>query len=252
LTGILEGKVALVTGGASGIGRATAIIFARDGAKVVVSDLNKGGAEETVSMIQSAGGQAVSLIGDVSSPAYNEELVNQAVKSFGRLDFACNNAGISGESKPVADYSIEAWNKVLNVNLTGVFIGMKFQIPAMLKSGGGVITNVSSILGEVGFAGAAAYVAAKHGLVGLTRTAALDYSAKGIRVNAVGPAFISTPLISEYENNQESYKMLVSLHPIGRLGTSEEVGELIVWLSSPKAAFITGAYIPVDGGYLAR
>jgi len=252
MAGILDGKVALVTGGASGIGRATALFYARDGAKVVVGDLNKAGCDETVALIKSAGGQADLFIGDVANPEYCQELVDYTVKTFGRLDFACNNAGIGGDQKPTAEYSIESWNKVISINLSAVFFGMRAQIPAMLKTGGGSIVNMSSILGQVAFASSAGYVAAKHGVVGLTKTAALDYSAQGIRVNAVGPGFIKTPLISSLEQNPDVYKMLVSLHPIGRLGEAEEVAELVVWLSSPKASYVSGAYIPVDGGYLTR
>ena len=249
---ILDGKVAIVTGGASGIGRATALYYARDGAMVVVGDLNQAGCEETVAMVKAAGGQADFFVGDVANPDYCQGLVDHAVKTFGRLDFACNNAGIGGDQKPVADYSIESWNKVISINLSAVFFGMRAQIPAMLKAGGGAIVNMSSILGQVAFASSAGYVAAKHGVVGLTKTAALDYSAQGIRVNAVGPGFIKTPLISSLEQNPDVYNMLVSLHPIGRLGEAEEVAELVVWLSSPKASFVSGAYIPVDGGYLTR
>jgi len=249
---ILDGKVAIVTGGASGIGRATALFYARDGAMVVVGDLNQAGCDETVAMVKAAGGQADLFVGDVANPEYCQGLVDHAVKTFGRLDFACNNAGIGGDQKPVADYSIESWNKVISINLSAVFFGMRAQIPAMLKAGGGSIVNMSSILGQVAFASSAGYVAAKHGVVGLTKTAALDYSSQGIRVNAVGPGFIKTPLISSLEQNPDVYNMLVSLHPIGRLGEAEEVAELVVWLSSPKASFVSGAYIPVDGGYLTR
>ena len=187
---------------------------------------------------------------DVSKPADCENLAKEALAKYGRLDIACNNAGISGEQSPLADMSIENWQHVISVNLDSVFYCMKYQIPAMLKTGGGSIVNISSILGSVGFQGASAYVAAKHGMVGLTRTAALDHSAQGIRVNAVGPGFIETPLLSGLDENLKG--MLVSMHPIGRLGQPAEVAELILWLSSDKASFATGAYYPIDGGYLAR
>jgi NAD(P)-dependent dehydrogenase (short-subunit alcohol dehydrogenase family) len=174
------------------------------------------------------------------------------VEKFGRLDIACNNAGIGGPQAPTADYPLDGWAQVIGINLSGVFYGMKYQLPAMLKNGGGAIVNMASILGAVGFAGAPAYTAAKHGVVGLTQAAALEYSAQGVRINAVGPGFIHTPMISALEDNQAVNDMLVAAHPIGRLGRAEEVAELVLWLSSDKASFVTGSYYPVDGGYLAR
>lgn len=179
-----------------------------------------------------------------------KELVTFAVETYGRLDVAVNNAGIGGESNPIADMSLEGWEKVISVNLNSLFYGMKYQIAEMLKTGGGSIVNVASILGQVGFEGSAAYVTAKHGAIGLTKTAALEYSSKNIRVNAVGPGFIETPLLNGLD--EEVKQQLVALHPIGRLGRSEEVAELIYWLSCEKASFISGSYHPVDGGYLAR
>jgi NAD(P)-dependent dehydrogenase (short-subunit alcohol dehydrogenase family) len=247
-----DGKVAIVTGAASGIGRKTAQFFARDGAKVVVSDINVNGGEETVQWIEAAGGEATFVRTDVSNPQDCEAMVRKTVEVYGRLDYACNNAGISGEENPIADYSIEGWQKLMGINLFGVFYCMKYEIPEMLKQGGGAIVNMASILGRVGFATAPAYVSAKHGVVGLTETAALDYGQHGIRVNAVGPGFIHTPMISELEENKDTYQMLKAMHPIGRLGKPEEVAELVIWLCSEKASFVTGAYYPVDGGYLAR
>jgi len=246
------GKVALVTGAASGIGRSTAELYAREGAKVVVSDVDEQGGRETVRLIKAAGGDALFVRADVSDPAQVEALVGKALETYGRLDFACNNAGIGGESNPTADQSIEGWQRVININLSGVFYCMKYEIPAMLRSGGGAIVNMASILGQVAFAGAPAYVAAKHGVVGLTRNAAVEYAPQGVRVNAIGPAFISTPMISALEQDKAAYNMLVSLHPIGRLGRPEEIAELVIWLSSDKASFVTGSYYAVDGGYLAR
>lgn len=247
-----EKKVALVTGGGSGIGRATALAFAEQGASVVVADVDDEGANKTVKMVVEKGQAAHFVKTDVSQPNQVEAMVAKTMDTFGRLDFACNNAGIGGEQNLTADYSIEGWQSLLGVNLSGVFYGMKYQIPAMLKSGGGSIVNMASVLGKVAFASSPAYVAAKHGVIGLTKTAAIEYGQQGIRVNAVGPGFIKTPLISELEKDQATYDMLVSLHPIGRLGESEEVANLVIWLSSEEASFVTGAYIPVDGGYLAR
>jgi NAD(P)-dependent dehydrogenase (short-subunit alcohol dehydrogenase family) len=177
-------------------------------------------------------------------------MVDAAVREYGQLDIAFNNAGIGGPAAPTGDYPIDGWQHVIDVNLSGVFYCMRYEIPQMLKNGGAIV-NMSSILGSAAFAGSPAYVAAKHGVIGLTRTAALEYSAQGLRINAVGPAFINTPLISKNMDDQ-ARSMLVSLHPIGRLGEPEEVAELVVWLSSDKASFVTGAYYPIDGAYLAR
>jgi NAD(P)-dependent dehydrogenase (short-subunit alcohol dehydrogenase family) len=244
--GEFEGKVAVVTGAASGIGRATALAYAREGGRVLVSDLNEAGAEETVGMIRAGGGEAAAIRTDVSRPEECEAMVARAVELYGRLDCACNNAGIGGEQAPVADVSVEGWNRVIAVNLSSVFYSMKYEIPAMLAGGGGAIVNMASILGAVGFAGAAGYVAAKHGMVGLTKNAALECATQGVRVNAVGPAFIRTPLVAGLED------AVLPLHPMGRLGTPEEVADLVLFLSSGRASFITGSYYPVDGGYLAR
>lgn len=241
-----------MTGAASGIGRVSARHYARMGARVVVSDTTEDGGQETTQSIRDDGGEALFVRTDVSDPQDCEELVARTVDAYGRLDFACNNAGIGGESNPTGDYSVEGWQKVIAVNLSGVFYCMRYEIPAMLETGGGSIVNMASILGQVGFASAPAYVSAKHGVLGLTKSAALDYAAQGIRVNAVGPAFIRTPLIAGLEEDPETSRMLISQHPMGRLGESSEVAELVTWLSSDKASFVTGAYYPVDGGYLAR
>jgi NAD(P)-dependent dehydrogenase (short-subunit alcohol dehydrogenase family) len=247
----LNNKVAIVTGAASGIGRATAKAFAREGARVVVSDIAVDGGEETVRQIKSAGGEAIFVKCDVSQEADVRGLVQQTVDTYDGLDFACNNAGVGGESAPTADYTLDGWNKVLSINLTGVFLGMKYQIPEMLKRGGGVIVNMASILGTVGFPTAPAYVASKHGVLGLTKNAALEYAQQNIRVVGVDPAFIHTPLVDE-DLDDNALKQVVAAHPMGRLGQPEEVAELVVWLCSDAASFITGSSFLVDGGYTAQ
>lgn len=249
---MLSSKVAIVTGASSGIGRAVALAYAAAGAKVVVSDTNVAGGEGTVGLIRKAGGTATFIPADVSRPQDCESLVARTVAEYHRLDIACNNAGIGGEILPTADYPLEAWNQVIGVNLSGVFHCMKYQIPQMLKAGGGAIVNMASILGTVGFAGAPAYTAAKHGVLGLTKAAALEYSSQGIRINSVGPAFIHTPMIAGLEGDDAIRQQLVAQHPIGRLGEPEEVAALVLWLSSPESSFATGAYYPIDGGFLAR
>lgn len=249
---LFDGKVAIVTGGSSGIGQAACHLYAREGAKVVVSDIDEPRGNETVRAIQGQKGEATFIRTDVSNPADCQTLVDATVQKYGRLDIAFNNAGIGGEANHIAEYSVEGWQKVIAVNLSSVFYCMKYEIPAMLKSGGGAIVNMASILGQAGFESSPAYVAAKHGVVGLTKTAALEYSPQGIRINAVGPGFISTPLIAGLEQDEQTQKYLISLHPIGRLGKSEEVAELVIWLSSDRASYVAGAYYPIDGGYLAR
>jgi NAD(P)-dependent dehydrogenase (short-subunit alcohol dehydrogenase family) len=248
---LLNEKVAIVTGAGSGIGRAIALRYSEEGARVIVSDIDNAGGRETVAEIAERGGEAYYVCADVSNPREQEILVAEAVNRFGALHIACNNAGVAGPSAPTGEYPVEGWNHVIAVNLSGVFYGMRCQIPAMLESGGGAIVNIASILGRVGSRGAPAYVAAKHGIVGLTENAALEYATQGIRVNSVGPGFIRTPLL-EKNMSDEALKAIEGLHPMNRLGTAMEVAEMAVWLSSDRASFVTGAYFAVDGGYLAQ
>lgn len=248
----LTNKTAIVTGAGSGLGRAIALAYAREGARVIASDIADESGGETVRMIGEAtpGAEAVFVRADASKPEDHEALVDAAVERFGALHVACNNAGIGGELNPVGEMSVDGWRKVIEVNLSGVFYAMRAQIPRMLEAGGGAVVNVASILGAVGTSGSSGYVAAKHGVLGLTQTAALEYAVRGVRVNAVGPGYIDTPLLENLP--AEARDALVGLHPIGRLGRAEEVAELVVWLSSDRASFVTGSYYPVDGGYLAR
>jgi len=247
----LESKVAIVTGAGSGIGRAIATLYASHGAKVVVSDINEAGGNETVAAIKAKGGEAFFIKADTSKPFESLALVDQTVKHFGGLHIACNNAGIGGPLAMTGEYPVEGWDKVISINLSGVFYGLRYQIPAMLASGGGSIVNIASILGSVGTKFSPAYVAAKHGVVGLTKAAALEYADQKIRVNSIGPGYILTPLLTN-TLDQATMDGLAALHPIGRLGTAEEVAELALWLSSPNASFVTGSYYTIDGGYTAQ
>jgi NAD(P)-dependent dehydrogenase (short-subunit alcohol dehydrogenase family) len=249
-----ENQVVLVTGGANGIGRATAEAFAREGARVVVSDMTDAAGEETVAQIRKAGGEARYVRADVRDATQIAALIEGTVRSYGRLDVAFNNAGIEGTQAPIAELSEADWERVLRVNLTAVFLCMKHEIAQMTKQGGGAIVNNASILGQVAFANASAYVAAKHGLLGLTRCAALEYAAQGIRVNAVCPGFIVTPMLERAGLLQEetARKSIESLHAMKRMGRPEEVAEAVLFLSSPKASFVVGHPLLVDGGYVAQ
>ncbi len=251
-----EGKVVVVTGAASGIGRAVALAFGKQGVKVIASDVATKEGEETVRLLKDAGGEAMFVPCDVSQSKEVERLISTAVTTYGRLDYAVNNAGIEGMQATVVDYPEEMWQKVINVNLTGPWLCMKYEIPQMLKQGGGAIVNIASILGVVGIATTGAYTATKHGLIGLTQVAALEYAAQGIRVNAVCPGFIETPMIMQRgiaaSVHPESYQQLATLHPIKRLGKPEEIAEAVVWLCSDASSFVTGISLLVDGGYTAQ
>lgn len=249
-----QDKVALITGAASGIGRETAIGFAAEGAKVFVSDVNEAGGLETVQMIKAAGGEAVYMAADVSQAPAVEALVQKALSEYGRLDFGINNAGIGGPFSPITKYSIEDYEKVIAINQNGVFYGMKYQIKAMLETvEQGAIVNVSSIAGLRGLANSSAYSASKHAVIGLTKTAALEYARKNIRINAVCPVFTKTPLFEQMFNIDASYeeKLLKNI-PIGRYGTTKDISATILWLCSEKTKFVTGQALALDGGLTAR
>jgi NAD(P)-dependent dehydrogenase (short-subunit alcohol dehydrogenase family) len=249
----LEGKVALVTGASSGIGREAALAFASAGARVVVSDVAVDGGEETVSQIQSQGGEATFVRADVSQTPEVEALVRQTVETYGRVDCAHNNAGIEGDMAPTADCTETNWDRTIAINLKGVWLCMKSEIPQMLQQGGGAIVNTASVAGLVGFANLPAYVASKHGIAGLTKTAALEYAEQGIRVNAVCPGVIHTAMIDRIvSGDAEAEAQFTALEPVGRMGSPAEVAQAVVWLCSDAASFVTGLAMPVDGGYVAQ
>lgn len=250
----LENKTVLITGGLSGIGRACAVAAAAEGANVVVADIMSVSFDTAMKEIKGENDKAIFVECDVTSSEQIAEVMKKAVETFGTLDVALNNAGIAGESMRLADISEEEWNYIIHVNLTGIFNCMKNELGYMLKQKSGVIVNMSSILGKVGFAGSSAYVAAKHGVIGITKSAALEYAIDGIRVNALCPGFIDTPMLTEKGiNDDEKLKQrIIGLHPMNRLGTAHEIAKSFIYLASTDSAFITGTALEIDGGYLAQ
>jgi len=253
MTQLFDGKVALVTGGASGIGRVAAEAFARQGARVLVSDVDIEGTHHTVKSINEAGGQARGFKADVTQASEINTMVGELKGTWGKLDFALNNAGIDGDRARTADYSEATWAKVISINLTGVFLCMKYEIPMMLENGGGVIINMSSVAGVTGFVAHSAYTASKHGVIGLTKTAALEYAKQGIRVNAICPCYTRTPMIEKIVTSDPGLESkLKSRIPVGRLGTPEEVAAAAIYLCSDAASFINGHSLMMDGGIMAE
>ena len=251
--GTLEGKIALVTGAGSGIGRATALAFAREGAKVVVADVAAEGGKETLRLIEEAGGSGFFVEGDVSITGDVRTIVQAAVEHYGRLDCAFNNAGIEGAQAPTAECAEENWDRVLAINLKGTWLCMKHEIPIMLKQGGGAIVNTASVAGLVGFPNIPAYNASKGGVIQLTKTAALEYAKQGIRVNAVCPGVIRTPMVERFlGGSPEAEAQFVAMEPVGRMGLPQEIAEAVVWLCSDAASFVTGHAMAVDGGLVAQ
>lgn len=254
MAGRLESKVALVTGGSSGIGRASALAFAQEGAEVVIADVNVEGGDETVCIIKETGGDAFFVKTNVSKAVEVEDLIRKVVGTYGCLDCAFNNAGILGALfTPITDYPEENWDRVISINLKGVWLCMKYEIPQMLKQKGGVIVNSSSVAGLAGSPTGMAYIASKHGVVGLTKAAAIEYAREGIRINAVCPGWINTSMTEPYTSNDHQFEeRIIALHPVGRVGMPEEVAEAVVWLCSDAASFVTGHAMLVDGGRLAQ
>lgn len=254
MAGLLEGKSALITGGGGGIGRATALIFAREGARIAVADANLDAAKETVAQVNAIGGQAMSLTGDVTDSAAVQAMIKSVVSAHGRIDCAFNNAGIAGyqvdaAGKKTHEWSDEAFDRMIAVNLRGVWLCMKHELPQMMAQGGGVIVNTGSIAGLIGLPTSSAYVAAKHGVLGLTKTAALEYATDNIRVNAVCPGYIETKMTEDTMRRRGAE--LMTKVPFGRMGKPEEIGEMVLWFCSDRASYVSGACYNVDGGYMA-
>lgn len=253
MAGRFDDKVAIVTGGAAGIGRATALAFAAEGASVVVADVSEDAGESTAREIENTGGRAIFVRTEVSKPSEVESMVDRTIETYGRLDCAFNNAGIEGKMSPTAECTEENWDRTISINLKGVWLCMKHEIRQMLKHSGGAIVNMSSVAGLVGFGGLPAYCASKGGVIQLTKAAALEYAAVGIRVNAVCPGGIRTAMIDRIEAADPRMRQaLLASHPIGRLGRPDEVSSLVLWLCSSEASFVTGYPVAVDGGYIAQ
>jgi NAD(P)-dependent dehydrogenase (short-subunit alcohol dehydrogenase family) len=253
MAGILDGKIALITGAGSGIGRATARIFAREGARLVLADVVEAGGNETLRMITETGADGIFVKCDVANEADVEATVARAVAHFGRLDCAFNNAGIGGAGRLTHEYSLEEWNRVIAINLTGVWLCMRAEIAQMLKQKSGAIVNTSSIMGLTGAIRVPAYTAAKHGVAGLTKAAALEYARHGLRINAVCPAPIYTPmLMGAFEKRPDMEERYARAEPMKRIGQPEEIGEAVAWLCSDRASYVTGLPMPIDGGYMAQ
>ncbi len=253
MSGILQGKVALITGGGSGIGRATALRMAQEGAKVMIADYVPEGAQRVIKAIKDAGGEASCVAADVSVGKQVDAAVNKTVETYGRLDYAFNNAGIEGTIAETIEYPEDSFDRTIAINLKGVWLGMKYEIAQMLKNGGGAIVNTASTLGLVALEGASAYNAAKHGVVGLTKTAALEFAQKNIRVNCVCPGFIRTAMVERaMDKGAVAEEQMIAIEPIGRLGKPEEIAEGVLWLFSDAASFVTGHSLTIDGGWTVR
>jgi NAD(P)-dependent dehydrogenase (short-subunit alcohol dehydrogenase family) len=254
MPGMLEGKSALITGGGGGIGRATALAFAREGARLAIADFVEAAAQETVALVNSAGGQAMTLTGDVTDSGAVQSMINSVVAAYGRLDCAFNNAGIAGfqvdaGGKRTHEWADESFDRMIGVNLKGVWLCMKHELPQMMAQGGGTIVNTGSIAGLIGLPTSSAYVAAKHGVLGLTKTAALEYAGDNIRVNAVCPGYIETKMTEDTMRRRGAE--IIAKVPFGRMGKPEEIAEMVLWLSSDRASYVSGACYNVDGGYMA-